>query len=131
VTFPKDVFIVAVGQIVPAQRRETALHNGGAARPEKHDIFADGIELLAVSGVETFTQADQQEQGSDAPGDSEYSQERAQFVRPESAECLAEDVEDVARFIWISFSTSIIGSILRLARFSSLHRLPLAAARLI
>ena len=46
-----------------------------------------------VAGSEAFAEADQQEQGTDPPGDAEHGEERTQFVRPEGAENLRENVE--------------------------------------
>ena len=40
--------------------------------------------------------ADQQEQGTDSPRDSEHGQERAQLMRPEGSQGLPEDVENMA-----------------------------------
>jgi hypothetical protein len=68
-------------------------NGGSAAGEEQHDVFAVLQEVAFVAGPETFAEADQQEQGTDAPGDAEHGEERAQFVRPEGAENLRENVE--------------------------------------
>jgi len=72
------------------------LHDRGTAGPDEHHVLAEAVELLAVAGAEAFPQADQQEQGTDSPGDSEHGQKRAQLVRPQGTKGLAEDVEDQA-----------------------------------
>src|SRR5215471_4895475 len=64
------------------------------ARPDEQNVFADGIELLAVPGAESLAQADQQKKRPDAPSDAKHGQKRAQFMRPERLQRLAEDVED-------------------------------------
>ena len=88
--FAKNVFVIFVSQIVLAQGGEAALHYGSATGPDEHYVLAQGIELLAIAGTESFAQADQQQQGTDAPGDAEHGEERAQFVRPEGAEGLPD-----------------------------------------
>src|SRR5580704_7208654 len=92
----KDVLVIAVGQVILLQGGKAALHLRGASRPDEHDVLAQGVELLAISRPETFSQTDQQEQGTDSPGNAEHGQERAQFMRPEGPESLPDDVEDDA-----------------------------------
>ena len=91
---PHNVLVIAVRQIVLAQRGEAALHDGGTTGPDKHHVFAQGVELFAVPRPESFSQSYQQKQGTHAPGNAEHSEERAQFMRPEGAESLTYDVED-------------------------------------
>ena len=65
--FRRNILKIAVRQIVLAQRRETALHDRSASRPDEHHVFADGVELLPISGAESFTQTHQQQKGTNAP----------------------------------------------------------------
>src|SRR5579864_5554365 len=53
-TLADNVFVILIGQIVLAQGGETALHYGGATGPDEHYVFAQGIELLAIAGAESF-----------------------------------------------------------------------------
>jgi hypothetical protein len=64
-----------------------------AAGEEHHDVFAVLRKVALVAGSEALAQADQQEQGTDSPGDAEHGEERTQLVRPEGAENLRENVE--------------------------------------
>src|ERR1051326_3023618 len=95
-TVAHNVLVVTEGKVILPQRGETTLHHRSTARPDKHYIFTDGGELLTVAGPESLSNSDQQEQGTNTPGDSEHGQERAQFVRPESGQSLAEDIEEQA-----------------------------------
>ena len=47
------------------------------ARPGKmkHDVFAELGQFALVARAEAFAHADQQQQGSHAPGDAEHGQE--------------------------------------------------------
>jgi hypothetical protein len=99
-TFAQNVLVVSLGQVVLVQGREAALHHGSATGPYKHHVLAERIELLAIAGTKPFTDADQQEQGTDAPGNAEHGQERAQLVGPKRAKRLPENVENMPhRFI--------------------------------
>jgi hypothetical protein len=73
--FRRNVLKIAVSQIVLAQGRETALHDRSAPRPDEHHVFADGVELLPISGAESFTQAHQQQKRTDAPCNPKHREE--------------------------------------------------------
>jgi len=45
----ENVLIISIGQVVLAQGSEAAIHSRGAARPDKHHVFAQRIELFAVA----------------------------------------------------------------------------------
>src|SRR5579864_2387103 len=95
-TFGEHVFVIPGGQVILAQCREAALDRRSATRPDKQDILSNRVKLLPVAGAESFAQSYQQQQGTHAPGNPEHGKERTQFVRPESLQGLAEDVEDNA-----------------------------------
>src|SRR5579864_2697480 len=52
-TVAHNVLIVAEGKVILAQGGETTLQRRSTARPDKHHILADGVELLAVSGPQS------------------------------------------------------------------------------
>ena len=68
-------------------------NRGSASRKKHHDVFAVLGKAALVSAAEAFAKADQQKQGTDSPGDAEHGKKRAQFVRPEGAKDLRENVE--------------------------------------
>src|ERR1700686_384333 len=92
--FIQNVFVVAVGEIVLPQCGEAALHHGSPARPDKHHVLAQGIELFAIASAESFSQTNEQQQGTDAPGNAEHGQERAEFVRPQGPEGLTNNIDN-------------------------------------
>ena len=98
-TLAENVFVVAVGQVVLAQRRKAALHDRGPARPDEHDVFANRIKLLAVAGAEPFPETHQQQQGTNSPRNPEHGEKRAQFMRPEGAKGLPDNIENEAHAI--------------------------------
>ena len=71
----RNVLKIAISQVVLPQGRKTAVHHGSASRPDEHYVFADGIELLAVSGPESLPQTNKQQQGSHAPCDPKHREE--------------------------------------------------------
>src|ERR1700680_2821158 len=67
-TFGQNVLIVAVREIVLPQWGEAAWHHGGPARRDEHHVLAEGIELFAIASAKPFSQTNEQQQRTDAPG---------------------------------------------------------------
>ncbi len=93
-SFFADVDIILIGKQVSPPGAHVALHHRSPPGIDEHDVFAVLRQLAFVARAETFSQAHQQKQGSHAPRDTEHGKERAQFVRPERAEDLREDVQN-------------------------------------
>ena len=91
--FLADIEVILVGEPVLAGGIHAAPNRRGAAREDHHDIFAILRKTALVTASEAFAQADQQQQGTDTPGDAEHGEERTQLVRPEGAENLRENVD--------------------------------------
>src|SRR5258708_6127836 len=88
-----NVEVILVREPVLASGGRAALNGRSAAGKEHHDVFAVLRKAALVAGSETLAEADQQEQGTDTPGDAEHGEERTQLMRPEGAENLREDVD--------------------------------------
>ena len=88
-----DVEVVLIGEPVLAGGVHAARNSRSAAGEKKHDVFAVLRKTALVAGSEALAEADQQQQGADTPGDAEHGEERAEFVRPEGAENLRENVD--------------------------------------
>ena len=63
------------------------------ARPDHDDVLAHRGHLFVLTAAESFAESDQQQQRSHTPGDAKHREERAQFMRPQRAHSLAEDVQ--------------------------------------
>src|SRR4029077_14844131 len=92
-SFFSDVEVILVREPILASGVRAALNRRSAAGEEHHDVFAVLRKTALVAGSEALPEADQQEQGTDPPGDAEHGEERTQFVRPEGGENLREDVD--------------------------------------
>ena len=57
-TIMLNVLEVAIGEEIPAQAGETAVHCRGTAAPYEHDVLANLVKLLAVAGTKAFPQTD-------------------------------------------------------------------------
>ena len=80
--------------MVSAAGLRAAFDGGNAAGEGEHDVLAEILQLLGLAAAKALAQADQQEQRSDAPGDAEHGEKRAQFVGPEGGQRLAHDFEE-------------------------------------
>src|SRR6185437_6846278 len=80
-----DIQIVLLGQVVLPHAHEAAFDAGGPSGKNKHNIVAQGGHLSSIARAKALPHPHQKEQGTDAPGDAEHGEKRAQFVRPESA----------------------------------------------
>src|SRR5215469_4780045 len=87
-----DVEVVLMGEQVRTGGVHAALDHGRAAGEDEHDVAAELGQFALVAGAEAFAHADQEEQGSHAPGDAEHGEEGTKLVRPEVAEDLGKDV---------------------------------------
>src|SRR5664279_107172 len=90
--FLTDVEVVLVSEPLLAGGVHTALHDRSAAGEDHHDVFPNLREIALVASSEALAEANQEEQGTYTPGDAEHGEERPQFVRPEGAENLRENV---------------------------------------
>src|SRR5208282_2283921 len=91
--FLADVEIILVREPVLACGVHTARYRRSAAREKHHDVFAVLRKVALVTGSEALPEPDQQEQRTDAPGDAEHGEKRAQFVRPQRGKNLRDNVE--------------------------------------
>src|SRR5258708_30160275 len=105
-SFFTDVEVILVGEPILAGGVRAALNGRSAAGEEHHDVFAVLRKAALIAGSEALAEADQQNQGTDSPGDAEHGEERTQFVRPEGAENLRQDFDHhlhrVASGPWLS-----------------------------
>ena len=67
--------------------------SGSASGEEHHDVLAVFRQVALVPSAEALAQPDQQQQGTDTPGDAKHGEERTQFVRPEGSKNLCENIE--------------------------------------
>src|SRR6201996_2275971 len=71
--------------------------NGRNVAPgQKDHVIAESCHLSPLPGTEAFTQADQQQQRSHPPGNTEHGQEGAQFMRPDCIQNLPDNVPESA-----------------------------------
>ena len=67
------------------------LHAGASVKNDQ-DVFAQVPGLFFLSFAQAFARRHHQNDGDDAPGDSEHGQKRAQFVGPEGAQHIADEI---------------------------------------
>ena len=53
-TLREDILIITVGEEIPVQAIEAAIHGGSTAAPDEHHVLAEFVELLLVAGTKTF-----------------------------------------------------------------------------
>lgn len=80
--------------MIVARGVHASLHSRSAAGKNHDDVLADFGEISLAAGAETFTEANEKQERTDSPGDSEHGEERTQFMRPEGAEDLRDYVDD-------------------------------------
>jgi len=80
--------------VVSAAGLSAALDGGNTAGEGEHNVLAQVLQLPRLTAAEALTQADKQEQRSDAPGDAEHGEKRAQFVGPQGGQRLANDFDE-------------------------------------
>ena len=90
---PNGTDIVVV-EAHPAADALTAGLQGSAAAPEDDDISPHLIHHIAVADFEPVTDGNHEDDGSDAPRDAEHGKGAAQFVRPDVAKGLNQDLEE-------------------------------------
>src|SRR6202034_2138382 len=86
-----DCEVVLVSEVIGLSGLCAAFNSGNAPGKHKHNVLSECGQLLLLAAAKTFSQAHQEEQRADAPGDSEHGEEGAQIVRPEGRERLADN----------------------------------------
>ena len=86
--------VILISEMVGAAGLRAAFDRRDASGEGKHDVLAEILQLLRLPAAEAFAQTDQQEQRSDAPGDAEHGEKRAQLMGPEGGQRLANDFDE-------------------------------------
>ena len=89
-----DGEVILISEMVSAAGLSAAFDGGDAAGEGEHDVLAEILQLLRLPAAEALAQPDQQEQRSDAPGNAEHGEERAELVGPEGGQRLANDFDE-------------------------------------
>ena len=91
--FAADGEVILISEAVSAAGLRVAFNRRDASGEGEHDVLAKVLQLPGLAAAEAFTQTHQQEQRSHAPGDAEHGEKRAQFMRPQGGQGLANDFD--------------------------------------
>ena len=86
------VLIILVREQIRPRRGHIPFHRRRPPGEQEHDVFAEFGQFALIARAKTFANPHQQEQRSHSPCDAEHGEERAQFMRPQIAENLSENV---------------------------------------
>jgi hypothetical protein len=64
----------------------------GSSMEDDQNVLAEGFGLLGLPYAKAFSGSDHEYDGDDSPSDPEHSQERAQFMRPQRAQHIPNEI---------------------------------------
>src|SRR5581483_2170665 len=85
---------VAVLPVYLAAGTLPACLEAGSAVENDHDVFAQRLRLLLLPDAEPLAGSDHQNDGNNAPRDTEHRQERTQLVHPQGSKHVANEIAE-------------------------------------
>jgi hypothetical protein len=84
---------IGIDPVDEATSMETSGLEAGAAMEDDHDVAAKSFRLLGLAHAQAFSGGDHEDDGNDAPGDSEHGEKGADAVGPERAEDVLDEIK--------------------------------------